>query len=141
MAKSEIEKSAESSVLTEVEYELGGVSYKFKVPTMALYLIYAGKFANSADEPLELMPAVEKFLRQQSISKAQFKEIWKQIEDGKVDLDEIFMDTDSLFMSLSEAMSAGRPTGPSNESSDTSTAKTGKRSTGRSPGKGSTLSE
>ena len=141
MAKSEIEKSAESSIITEIQFELAGVEYTFKVPTMALYLIYAGKFANTADDPLDLMPAVEKFLRQQSVSKAQFKEIWKRIEGGEIDLDEIFMDQESLFMSLSEAMAAGRPTGPSSESSDTSTAKTGKRSTGRSPGKGSTRSE
>lgn len=141
MAKGEIEKSAESSVITKIDFMLAGVEYEFKVPTMALYLIYAGKFANTADEPLALMPAVEKFLKQQSPTKEQFKEIWKRIEGGEIDLFEIFMDDDSLFMSMSEAMAADRPTGPSNVSSDTSTAKTGKRSTGRSPGKGSTLSE
>lgn len=140
MAKSEIEKSAASSIVTEVTHELGGVEYEFKVPTMALYLIYAGKFSNTADDPLGLMPTVEKFLKQQSTSKAQFKEIWKRIEEGEIDLPEIFLDEDSLFMEMSGAMSAERPTGPSSESSDTSTAPTGKRSTGRSPGKGSTRS-
>lgn len=141
MAKSEIEKSAESHVISEITYPLGGVEYTFKTPTMALYLIYAGKFSNTADDPLELMPSVEKFLKQQSVSKAQFKEIWKRIEDGEIDLPEIFLEEESLFMKMSEGMGGGRPTGPSSESSDTSTAKTGKRSTGRSPGKGSTRSE
>lgn len=141
MAKSEIEKSAESSIITKIQHEMAGIEYTFKVPTMALYLIYAGRFQSATDEPLELMPAVEKFLRRQSVSEEQFDEIWERIEEGEIDLYEIFMDEDSLFMTLSEAMSAGRPTGPSSESSDTSTAKTGKRSTGRSPGKGSTRSE
>lgn len=139
MAKSDMEKAAKSRAMKYIEVEVGGEKYEFRAPTTAQFLIYAGAFSEAQDDALRLMPALQKFLRRTSVDEAQFEEIWERLEDGQIDLDELILNDDSVLMLMGEEM-GGRPTGPSEESSSDSSPTTGKRSTGRSPGKGSTRS-
>lgn len=133
----EIEKAAKARIAKTFTKELAGIEYEFRYPSTAQFLITAGAINEAETNPMSLMPEVKKLIQRSSIDKKQAKEIWGRIEDGEIDLDEILLDDDSLFMEMSEVMSAGRPTGPSSDSSESSTAQPGKRSTGRSRGKGS----
>lgn len=141
MTDAVIAESAKKRVMKYIDITLGGVEYKFRKPTTAQFLIYAGEFEKARKNVTHMMPAVEKFLKRTSIDKAQFKEIWSRIEEGEIDLDEILINDDSVLAVMGGEM-ADHPTQSSDESSSNSSdrKKSGKRSTGRSPGKGSTLS-
>lgn len=139
MAKEDMDKAAKGRVMKYIPATVGGVEYEFRAPTTAQFLIYAGAFNDAQEDALKLMPALKNFLRRTSTDKKQFKEIWERLEEGEIDIDELILNEDSILMVMGEQM-GGRPTGPSEESSSDSSPTTGKRSTGRSPGKGSTRS-
>lgn len=139
MATNDMAKAAKGRVMQYIPVEVGGVEYEFRKPTTAQFLIYATAFNEAQDDALLLLPALKKFLKRTSVSEEQFEELWERIEEGEIDIDEILLNEGSVLMMMGEEM-GGRPTGPSEESSSDSSPKTGKRSTGRSPGKGSTRS-
>lgn len=128
--------AAQKHVMKYVDVTLGGVQYKFRKPTTAQFLIYANSFRAVEGDTMAIIPALEKFLKRTSIDKKQFKKIWERIEEGEIDIDEILLDDDSVLAQIGEAMN-DHPTRSSEESSSDSSTKAGKRSTGRSRGKGS----
>lgn len=133
--------AAEAKQARKMKYitiPVNGQDYEFRVPTTAQFLIFAGRIREVGDDPTTLMPAVEKFLKRTAADEATFDEIWELLENGDVDIDEIVLNDDSVLMTMGEQL-GGSPSGESGASSARSTA-TGKRSTGRSPGKGSTRS-
>lgn len=138
MSEAGLAEANQKKAMKYVDVTVGGVDYKFRVPTTAQFLLYAGSFEEARKNVTSMMPAIEKFLKRTSVDKKQFKEIWERIEEGEIDIDEILLEDDSVLAVIGEAMS-DHPTQPSDESSSTSsgTPKAGKRSTGRSRGKGS----
>lgn len=127
-----------------LEIPFGERTLLAKRPTAGQIALFYDRAASdpTTDEPDNgPVGAVFNFLRG-VLAEGDVPYLKKLISDGSIDFDLLLGGDDKNDRGLVDAIMeewAGRPTGPSSDSSPSREA-TGRRSTGRSPGKGSTRS-
>lgn len=121
-----------------------GEVFEARVPTSAQIMIFLSSLRDT--ENMGHWDGVQRFLKNTFKNEGDYERIYELMEEGVIDVPDIIGGSEagedgegrpSLFAQLTEEASGGRPTQPSSDSSKRSEEDSGRRSTGRSPGKGS----
>ncbi|QJD53256.1 tail assembly chaperone [Microbacterium phage Tempo] len=124
---------------TVLEFALGEEKFRAKLATPGQSSLVIGAFGQNETQAIQ---AVYKFLRRILLDDG-YRRLTRMVEEDKVSFGVLFGGDDNNDGGIVDWIieeSASRPTRPSTESSSSPTTG-GRKSTGRSPGRGSTLSD
>jgi hypothetical protein len=133
-------RAAETEEEEILEFSIGDQEFRSKIPSTARVAMFVAAMTDESSTG-EAVAAIFQFLKDMLLDDG-YRRLRKMISDDVIDLGTLTGggdENDEGIVDWIISQASSRPTPPSADSS-TSPAPIGKRSTGRSPGKGSLLS-